>query len=95
MPPYGVRMRLRADYPVSNLPTGGARVIAKALQRFGMFLSDGGNVPLMVQDDRYTTAKWAGLNVDSHSLFGITVNDFEIVEMGDPVTLTYVCVRNP
>jgi hypothetical protein len=95
MPPYGVRMRLRADYPVNNLPAGGARVIAKALQRFGMFLSDGGNIPLMIQDDRYTTAKWATLNVDSHSLYGITVSDFEIVEMGAPVTLTYKCVRNP
>lgn len=95
MPPYGVRLRLRADYPIDSLPAGGARILAKALQRFGMFLSDGGTVPLMVQDDRYTKAKWATLNVDSHSLFGITAGDFQVVKMGTPVTLTYDCVRNP
>ena len=95
MPPYGVRMRLRASYPVSSLPTGAAQVIAKALQTYGMFLSDGGNVPLMVQTDQFTTHKWASLNFDTHMLFGIKPTDFEIVDMGPTVPLTYNCVRNP
>jgi len=95
MPPYGVRMRLRASYPVSSLPTGAAQVIAKALQKYGMFLSDGGNVPLMVQNDQFTTNKWASLNFDTHMLFGIKPTDFEIVDMGPTITLTYNCVRNP
>ncbi len=46
LPPYGVRFRLRADYPVSSLASPAAQTIAKALQRFGMFLADGGTVPL-------------------------------------------------
>lgn len=95
MPPYGVRMRLRASYPVSSLPSGAAQVIAKALQTYGMFLSDGGNVPLMVQNDQFTTHKWASLNFDTHMLFGIKPTDFEIVDMPAPTTLTYDCVRNP
>jgi hypothetical protein len=94
-PPYGVRLRLRADYPMQNLPSDAARVLAKALQRFGMFLSDGGNIPLMVQSDQFTMHKWADLNLDSHSLFGIAPTDFEIVDMGPTVALTYDCVRNP
>ena len=88
-------MRLRSYFPLATLPSDGARVLAKALQQFGMFLSDGGNVPLMVQGDQFTTHKWAALNVDSHSLFGITPGDFDVVDLGPTVTLTYNCVRNP
>ncbi len=62
-----------------------------------MFLSDGGNIPLMVQSDQLTTHKWtdAALNLDSHSLFGIQASDFEVVDLGASVPLTYDCVRNP
>ncbi|MDP8998896.1 MAG: hypothetical protein M3O46_02165 [Myxococcota bacterium] len=95
LPPYGVRMRLRADYPVNNLVSVGARVLAKALQRFGMFLSDGGNIPLMVASDAFTTHKWSDVNLDSHSLFGISATDFEVVDLNPTVKLTYTCVRNP
>jgi serine/threonine-protein kinase len=85
MPPYGVRFRLRADYPLASLPSDGARTIAKALQRFGMYLADGGNVPLTLQSDQFTTHKWSQLNVDSHSLYGISAADFEVVEYSTPV----------
>ncbi|HEY3819271.1 MAG TPA: hypothetical protein VGL81_19010 [Polyangiaceae bacterium] len=97
LPPYGARFRLRANYPVSSLASPAAQTIAKALQRFGMFLSDGGNIPLMVQSDQLTTHKWtdATLNLDSHALFGIQPSDFDVVDLGPPVTLTYNCVRNP
>ncbi len=70
-------------------------MLAKALQTYGMFLSDGGNIPLMVQGDRFTTHKWSGLNFDTHMLFGITPADFEVVDLGPTVKLTYDCVRNP
>ncbi len=43
-PPYGVRFRLRADYPLASLPSDGARGVAKAMQTYGMFLADGGNI---------------------------------------------------
>jgi hypothetical protein len=95
LPPYGVRMRLRPDYPVASLASKGAQVLARALQKYGMFLSDGGNIPLMVQADTYTTHKWTDVNLDTHSLFGITPADFQVVDLGPTVTLTYNCVRNP
>jgi serine/threonine-protein kinase len=96
LPPYGVRLRLRPDYPTTNMPPA-AKVIVKALQTYGMYLSDGGNIPLMVQSDQFTQHKWADadLGLDSHSLFGIAPTDFDVVELGPIVDLTYDCVRNP
>jgi len=40
-PPMGQRFRLRQDYPVNTFPTQ-ARVILRALQKYGMMLSDNG-----------------------------------------------------
>src|SRR2546425_2054460 len=36
LPPYGVRFRLRSDFPLASLPSEGARVIARAMQRYRM-----------------------------------------------------------
>src|SRR5207237_2371689 len=44
LPPYGVRFRLRADYPLATLPSDAPRVLARAMQRYGMLLADGGNI---------------------------------------------------
>ncbi len=95
LPPYGVRFRLRADYPLATLPTEGARVVARALQKYGMFLSDGGNIALTAASDTYTTHTWSEVGIDSHSMYGIQVTDFEVVELGPTIPLTYDCVRNP
>jgi serine/threonine-protein kinase len=95
LPPYGVRFRLRADYPLASLPSEGARVIARALQRYGMILSDGGNIALTAQSDRFTTHSWDEVGVDTRSLAAIQVSDMEVVGMGTPIALTYDCVRNP
>ena len=95
LPPYGVRFRLRADYPLASLPTEGARVIARALQRYGMILSDGGNIALTAQSDRFTTHKWSEVGVDTRSLQAIQVSDMEVVDLGTPIPLTFDCVRNP
>jgi serine/threonine-protein kinase len=91
--PYGARLRLRADYPVASLPAG-ARVVARALQRYGMILADGGNVALTARDDRFTTHKWSEVGFDSRSLQAITAGDFEVVDSGPVIPLTYDCVRN-
>jgi serine/threonine-protein kinase len=90
-----VRFRLRADYPLATLPTEGARVVARALQKYGMFLSDGGNIALTAASDTYTTHTWSEVGIDSHSMYGIQVTDFEVVELGPTIPLTYDCVRNP
>jgi serine/threonine-protein kinase len=70
--------------------------VAKALQKYGMFLADGGNIALTAADDTFTQAKWANanVNVDSQSLTAIQVTDFEVVNLGTPMT-TMDCTRNP
>jgi len=42
LPPMGLRVRLRAGFPTSGLPRP-ARVIARALKRYGMILADNGS----------------------------------------------------
>jgi hypothetical protein len=77
-----------------GLPNEGARVVARALQRYGMFLGDGGNIALTAQADRYTTAKWSGLRGTSDRS-SIKVTDFEMVDGGTRILLTLDCVRAP
>ena len=91
-PPYGARLRLRADYPVASLPTAGARVVARALQRHGMLLADGGSVALTARSDRFTASKWAGL-LGPHDLRAIRITDFEMVEAGARHGWSGDCVR--
>ncbi len=91
-PPYGARFRLRADFPLESLPNEGARVVARGLQRYGMFLADAGNVALTAQGDRFTTAKWDGL-LGSRDLDSIQITDFEMVEGGERFAYTGDCVR--
>jgi len=91
-PSYGVHLRLRADYPIASLPSEGARVVARAMQRFGMYHADGGNIALTAQSDRYTTAKWEGL-LGPRDLSALRVEDFEVIDHGAPITLTFDCVR--
>ena len=93
-PPYGVRLRLRADYPLADLPNEGARVVARAMQNYGMLLADGGQIALTAQSDRWTTSKWAGL-LEARDLDTIQPADFEVVEMGNEITLTFDCTRDP
>jgi serine/threonine-protein kinase len=92
-PPYGVRLRLRADFPMESLPSDGARVIARAMQRYGMLLADGGRVPLTAADDSLTTHKWSEVGVGPDSVSGIGVRDMEVVDMGEPLTSTGDCTR--
>lgn len=91
-PYYGVHLRLRADYPVASLPTEGARVVARALQRYGMFHADGGNIALTAQSDRHTATKWDGL-LGPRDLAALDVEDFEVIDHGPPIPLTFDCVR--
>ncbi len=92
-PPYGTRLRLRADYPLASLPSEGARAVARAMQRYGMLLADGGLVALTVRSDRFTRAKWAGL-LGPLDLAGLRPRDFEMVAGGERITVTNHCVRN-
>ena len=93
-PPYGVRLRLRADYPVSSLPSSGARVIARALQRYGMILADGGSTPITAADDHFTNHKWDEVGVEPGSLADLDLSDMEIVDLGPTIPVTHDCQRN-
>jgi len=93
-PPYGARLRLRADYPLDRLPNAGARVVARAMQRYGILLSDGGNIALTARSDRSTTAKWSGL-LGPRDLDALRPGDFAMIEAGERIPLTLDCVRNP
>ncbi|MGC4114559.1 MAG: hypothetical protein QM765_08100 [Myxococcales bacterium] len=93
-PPYGVHLRLRADYPLASLPNEGARVVARALQKYGMFLADGGQIALTARSDRSTTAKWDGL-LGPTDLEALKVTDFQMVDHGPWLTWSGDCVRNP
>jgi hypothetical protein len=90
-PSYGVHLRLRADYPIASLPAG-AQVVARALQKYGMYHADGGQIALTAQSDRHTTAKWSGL-LGSGDLAALKVTDFDVIDHGTPIALTGDCNR--
>jgi serine/threonine-protein kinase len=92
LPPYGVHLRLRADYPVDSLPSEGAKVIARALQKYGMYHADGGDYALTAVSDRYSTAKWAGV-LKEDDLNELLVEDFEVVDHGPKIEITNDCMR--
>lgn len=94
-PPYGVHLRLRADYPLDSLPNEGARVVARALQTYGMFLADGGQIALTAQSDRNSSAKWAEL-LGPHDLVALRPMDFEVIDHGELIDYATVsCEREP
>ena len=91
-PYYGVHLRLRADYPIDSLPSEGAKVVARALQKYGMYHADGGDIVLTAASDRHTSAKWSGL-LAAQDLQALAVEDFEVIDHGAMITLTNDCMR--
>ncbi|HWA76353.1 MAG TPA: hypothetical protein VG937_28635 [Polyangiaceae bacterium] len=89
-PPYGARMRLKASFNESSLKPA-ARVVAVALKRYGMILSDGGNLTFTAANDRFTTAKWADVGLSPGDLTSLTWNDFEVPELGMRYTWDNSC----
>ena len=93
-PPIGARFRLKASFDMSKL-TPAAQVVARAMQKYGMFLADGGNIALTAQNDAETKTKYADMDFGSHDLYDLKVTDFEVVNMGTPIRLTDECVLKP
>jgi hypothetical protein len=91
-PPYGARLRLRSDFPLTSLPNEAARTVARAMQHYGIVLADGGNVALTARSDRFTQAKWTGL-LGSRDLQVLKVSDFEMIAAGARYAATYDCQR--
>ena len=74
LPPMGLRVRLKASFNVNTLPRP-ARVIAVALQRYGMILADNGS-PWYVQGFSNPLFNDSAL----HELDRITGADLEVVD---------------
>jgi hypothetical protein len=88
-PPYGTRLRLKASFDVSTLPSEGARTVARALQTYGMILADGGQTPISAERDQLYGAdmSWDGL-LAFGDLRSITPYDFDVVDFSTPQHVT-------
>jgi serine/threonine-protein kinase len=85
-PPYGARLRLKASFDESSMNSA-AQVVARALKRYGMILSDGGNITFTATNDRFTTNKWVDVGLGPHDLTGhLSWTDFEVPELGQRFT---------
>ena len=74
LPPMGLRVRLKASVNVASFPRQ-ARVVLRALQRYGMILADNGS-PWYVSGA--PNRHWS--NDDLHSLGRLNGADFEVVD---------------
>jgi hypothetical protein len=102
--PYGARLRLKTSFAGGKTvttfsSTESVRVILRTLQKYGMFLSDGGDIPLIADDGMFSTKSWDDLSVDSHALFGIALGDFQVMPLGTVIHYDNdepqaECVRN-
>ncbi|HLV65135.1 MAG TPA: hypothetical protein VKY73_04960 [Polyangiaceae bacterium] len=89
-PPYGARLRLKASFDESSLNPA-ARVVARALKRYGMILADAGNLTFTAQNDRFTTAKWRDVGLGPNDLTSLEWTDFEVPELGDRYVWDNAC----
>ena len=74
LPPMGLRVRLKASVNIASFPKQ-ARVVLRALQRYGMILADNGS-PWYVSGA--PNKHWS--NDQLHSLGRLTGADFEVVD---------------
>ena len=101
--PYGARLRLKPSFDGSKL-SAGAQVVVAGLKKYGMILSDGGNIALTAKSDQFSTTKWQNL-LGSHDLEALVPDDFEMIDADygtDAVSsskrfdfTSYDCTRNP
>ncbi len=87
--PTGARLRLRGDYNLAGLPNDAARVVARTLQHYGMYLADGGNI--------YISATTDAADVLNNSAVGaLRPRDFEMVGGGRRIARhDYSCMHVP
>jgi hypothetical protein len=79
LPPMGLRVRLKADFDVSDFPPS-AQVILKALKKYGMMLADNGGSWFLsgAPDPRWN-------DKELESLKRVTGKDFEVIRIGNIV----------
>lgn len=98
--PYGAHLRLQAGFDISAYNPA-AQVILRTLKKYGMFLADGGSVPLTADDGMFSAHQWtdANININSHSLYGVALGNFDVMPLGtviayDNSSPAAQCVRN-
>jgi hypothetical protein len=74
LPPMGLRLRLRADYPLAGFPRQ-ARIVLTALKRYGMIVADNGSSWYVSGEPN---AHWS--NDDLHTLGRVPGSAFEVVD---------------
>jgi hypothetical protein len=89
-PPYGARLRLKPSFDLMRL-TPSARIVALALQRYGMFLADGGRITFTATHDG--AVAWTDVGFNSESLKPLSWTDFQVVDSG-AVQRQSGCVRS-
>eukprot|EP00028_Trichosphaerium_sp_Am-I-7-wt_P003299 CAMPEP_0168522290 /NCGR_PEP_ID=MMETSP0405-20121227/9255_1 /TAXON_ID=498012 /ORGANISM="Trichosphaerium sp, Strain Am-I-7 wt" /LENGTH=172 /DNA_ID=CAMNT_0008543855 /DNA_START=612 /DNA_END=1126 /DNA_ORIENTATION=+ len=92
-PIYGVRLRLKASFNESSF-TANQKVVLQALKKYGMFLADGGNIPLTAASDMGRSITWDMLMFGTRDIDAVQPDDFEVVNYDTPVALTRDCVKN-
>jgi hypothetical protein len=74
LPPMGLRLALRRDYPIASFPAQ-ARVVLRALKRYGMIVADNGSSWYV---SGAPDSGWD--NDDLHTLGRIKGSDFRVVD---------------
>jgi hypothetical protein len=74
LPPMGLRLRLRRDFPVKSFPRQ-ARVVLVALKRYGMIVADNGTSWYL---SGAPDARWD--NDQLHTLGKVKGSDFRVVD---------------
>jgi len=84
--PYGSRLRLKPGaYPGIGAQ---GQIVVKALQKYGMFMSDGGNLYISGAADLIGV-------IGGGALGSLTANDFEVIDSGAPIAWNGNCTRTP
>lgn len=94
-PPYGARFRLKASVDISHF-TQNAQVVLRALQQYGMFLSDVGTGGAVIYADTDTTQDQAVNNAfgevgNAH----LTMSSFDVVDESSFIVNTRSMQVNP
>jgi hypothetical protein len=74
LPPMGLRLRLRGDYPTGGFPAQ-ARVVLEALKRYGLVLADNGSSWFV---SGAPDSRWS--NDDLHTLGLVKGSDFQVID---------------
>ncbi len=74
LPPMGLRLRLRADYPIAGFPRQ-ARIVLQALKTYGMIVADNGSSWYISGEPN---AHWS--NDDLHTLGRVPGSAFQVVD---------------